>query len=223
MLDSQQETLSSVKSSTDLARLSVPPHRAELFLERLANLDAGDVPKTRTFAERFMDLLPKRAGKGLFASLDDFYKRFGVRSSFLWEQFQPRLRAIWREPAPLLKEGRLLVLAGTYMQEGSLPAREGDLSVQAVRSLEELYKEPDRFLMVLLYALKHVHLLRYCANPNCKEPYFVARRGSQVYCSSPCAEPAQREAKLKWWHEHGDVRRKKSRGKRGRDAKTKKA
>jgi len=76
------------------------------------------------------------------------------------------------------------------------------------------------FLGVLLYALKHAHLLRFCANPTCKEPFFVARRGSQIYCSSECAKPAQKEAKLKWWNEYGAERRKKSSGKKkGKHAK----
>jgi len=76
------------------------------------------------------------------------------------------------------------------------------------------------FLGVLLYALKHSHLLRFCANPTCKEPFFVARRGSQIYCGSECAKPAQKEAKLKWWNEYGAERRQRQLGKkRGKNAK----
>jgi hypothetical protein len=132
----------------------------------------------------------------------------GDKEYFTWAEAQPMLRQIWKEPAPLLKEAGFMRLAAAYMEEHGSGA---------------IGWPPDRFLTVLIYALKHVHLLRYCANPECKEPYFVARRGSQIYCSSPCATPAQKEAKLNWWREHGDARRKKSRKRRGKHAKAKKA
>lgn len=113
------------------------------------------------------------------------------------------IREIWKEPDVQIKEWGFMRLAGTYMIEHT--KKVGPVG-------------PDGFLLVLLYALKHVRLLRYCANPGCKEPYFVARRSSQFYCSSPCAKPAQKEAKLKWWYDHGDARRKKPRKTRGKHA-----
>jgi hypothetical protein len=189
-------------SSTDLASLSVPARRAELILERLANLDTSNSRRVKVFIEAFADLLPGAApiepASGKLPSLTEFEA-----------QIKSTLQDIWKEPVPLLKEARLLVLAG----------------FEARYEAEEVKSRPipDGFLMVLLYAVKHAHLLRYCANPACKEPYFVARRGSQIYCSSPCSKPAQREAKVKWWREHGDARRKKSRKRRGKHAKAKKA
>jgi hypothetical protein len=119
----------------------------------------------------------------------------------------------------LLKEAGLMMLTGTYMKACTPSDWDPASGWMPARETWSLFQSPDRFLMVLLYASKHVHLLRYCANPECKEPYFVARRRSRTYCSSPCAEPAQREAKLKWWSDHGDARRKKSRKGRGKHAK----
>jgi hypothetical protein len=215
-----------LNSSTELARLSVGPQRAALFLERLANLDVADSSKLWSFAERFEDILPKNAPEPTLGHIpDDFFRRFGVRSRFL-KQAQEQLRALWREQAPLLKEANLMILAGRYMQECQPPAGTEGIPVD-MRGILGLTRGPDRFLMVLLYALKHVHLLRYCANPDCREPYFVAQRASQIYCGGPCAAPAQREYKIRWWREYGAARRKKlskkQRGSGGQHAKTKKA
>jgi DNA-binding transcriptional regulator GbsR (MarR family) len=65
------------------------------------------------------------------------------------------------------------------------------------------------FVSVLLYALEHAHLLKYCQNPGCREPYFIAERVSQNVCSVACAKPIQREAKRRWWQEHGEEWRRK--------------
>ena len=43
---------------------------------------------------------------------------------------------------------------------------------------------------------------RKCKNPSCEAPYFFAARRSQKYCSEPCARPAQRAAKRKWWRKN---------------------
>ena len=168
----------------------------ELFLERLANLDSGNERRTKVFVESFGDLLPSPTH-----SKDSQLTEVESTMQF-W------LQEIWKEPSPLLKEARLMVLAG-YEQR-----RQVETALEEGRDTRLTL-----FLMVLLYAVKHAHLLRYCANPTCKEPYFVARRGSQIYCSSPCAKPAQKEAKMKWWNEHGVKRREKSRGKKVKHAK----
>jgi hypothetical protein len=49
--------------------------------------------------------------------------------------------------------------------------------------------------------------LRRCPNPACPAPYFFATRKGQKFCSAVCAEPAQREAKRKWWNENRGVER----------------
>ncbi len=43
----------------------------------------------------------------------------------------------------------------------------------------------------------------YCQNPVCHTPYFLATKLGQRFCSSPCARPAQQEAKRRWWTNHG--------------------
>src|SRR5262249_30721012 len=53
------------------------------------------------------------------------------------------------------------------------------------------------------YLLKHHRQARYCPNLNCPAPYFFAKRHTQRYCSSSCAQSGERETKRKWWAEHG--------------------
>lgn len=97
------------------------------------------------------------------------------------------LEAAWKEPDTVRKKGLLLLL-------GALSTVRHDFM-----SLDN----PREITMVMIYALEHSHLLRYCLNPACKRPYFIARRGSQIYCSEPCAKPARLEAQQRWWREHG--------------------
>jgi hypothetical protein len=193
--------------------------------------------KVRRFAERFSDLLPTRMKIGALEP-DKFPSTFSWLRRLLADPIQPQLRTVWREPAPLAKEAGLMMLAGAYMQGCS---RQSWSEISAtflpgvLRTLASLGVPPrgaDGFLMALVYAFKHVHLLRYCANPDCKEPYFVGKRASQIFCSEPCAAPAQKEAKLKWWNDQGKAWRKarrraqeKARAKRqrGKHAKAKKA
>ncbi|HJZ64701.1 MAG TPA: hypothetical protein VKD70_10300 [Candidatus Acidoferrum sp.] len=54
-------------------------------------------------------------------------------------------------------------------------------------------------------------VLRKCENEKCPTPFFVSRRGNQVFCSSDCAE---RVAKKRWWDRHGLEWRRKRTSKR---------
>jgi hypothetical protein len=47
-------------------------------------------------------------------------------------------------------------------------------------------------------------LMVYCAGPVCSAPYFLRepKAKGQAYCSPECADPARREAKLRWWNEN---------------------
>lgn len=49
--------------------------------------------------------------------------------------------------------------------------------------------------------------LRRCPNPTCPAPYFFATKKGQKFCSTACAEPAQRESKRKWWNENRAVKK----------------
>jgi hypothetical protein len=44
--------------------------------------------------------------------------------------------------------------------------------------------------------------LGVCRNRECPAPYYLLARRDQRFCSSHCAGPSKKAAKLKWWHEH---------------------
>jgi hypothetical protein len=45
-------------------------------------------------------------------------------------------------------------------------------------------------------------LMVYCEGPVCPAPYFFRTEKGQKYCSPECADPARKQAKLKWWNEN---------------------
>ncbi len=55
---------------------------------------------------------------------------------------------------------------------------------------------------------------RICANPECKNPHFIAKHLRQFQCSDLCAAWAQRQHKRTWWTAHRDEQRKKRAQKR---------
>lgn len=61
-----------------------------------------------------------------------------------------------------------------------------------------------------------------CANPDCANPFFLKKRGTQKYCEAgPCVAHAQRQYALRWWNAEGKKRRSKKHSKaRNRGRKT---
>jgi hypothetical protein len=87
------------------------------------------------------------------------------------------------------------------------------------------YLPKTQFQSALYELFKKGPLAKICANRDCPVPYFIADRVSQRYCSDACAAVFQREWKLRWHADHGkewrekraaELRRKKSRGKKGK-------
>ncbi len=70
-------------------------------------------------------------------------------------------------------------------------------------------KDEERKWLLLLrdraldFLLKWHYKARYCGNPDCPAHYFFGTRTNQQFCSEFCAEHGQREAKRRWWAEHG--------------------
>jgi len=52
---------------------------------------------------------------------------------------------------------------------------------------------------------------KYCANPSCPVPYFIAKRKDQTICdASDCKAEKQRQHALKWWRDKGNEKRRKT-------------
>jgi len=52
--------------------------------------------------------------------------------------------------------------------------------------------------------MKVVDRMTICDNPDCCTKYFIAGRKGQRFCSEKCSGEGDREAKRKWWREHGE-------------------
>jgi len=210
----QEENLSNKKSRNGGARLQVKTVRAELFLERIANLPRP-VRKARaeSLAKAFSDLMPRHmgfTGRSTAAFTADG-EAVPPRPLMLLKSLSAYLQDGWEEPSLVRRKLTMMRMAGTYMAFEETPeffmnTDEIDKNFPQPR---DLTPEPDMFVSVLLYALEHAHLLKYCQNPGCREPYFIAERVSQNVCSVACAKPIQREAKRRWWQEHGEDWRRK--------------
>jgi hypothetical protein len=68
-----------------------------------------------------------------------------------------------------------------------------DYSLQEVPALSP-------FEATLYWAQTNQRLMLYCASPTCAAPYFFRSEKGQKFCSPECADPARREAKLRWWN-----------------------
>ena len=62
---------------------------------------------------------------------------------------------------------------------------------------------PRNLGVVLAFAcVEHADYLRYCRNPECDMPFFIADKKDQKYCSDSCAAYGRKEAKRRWWKEN---------------------
>ncbi len=54
--------------------------------------------------------------------------------------------------------------------------------------------------MLIQGIFEHWEHFKFCANPHCAAPFFVAKRSDQMVCDAgDCKAAKQREHALKWW------------------------
>ena len=193
------------KSPQPQARLSVSAQRSELFLKQWTNLPWDiDEGRLKRFLEEFDDFLPTHGAKigperrsVPLASLLHADIPSTKKPEYVFWAVKDEVMGAWTQPTEVERQKRLLVTAGLYM------AASGTMGM-------------DGFLQVLLQAIRKAPFLAYCRNPECPHRFFIARRVGQPYCSHPCARPAQRETKRRWWNEVGKARREAAREKEKR-------
>jgi len=211
-------------SSESLQTLAQRVHarRAETFLQELLNLRTDDERACAKFNQRFSDLMPMHLSflpNELFppyASTD----APPISPTLLASMTRDYLAEVWGAPTVFAREITLMRFVGAYLHTEE-PRRH--LTSRVMKYNQEYWAKEaashvDTFLLVLLKALHIVDRMRYCPNPECPAPYFIAKRRSQKYCSDACALPAQREFKRAWWSDHGNEWRAK-RAKKPRSAK----
>ncbi len=67
---------------------------------------------------------------------------------------------------------------------------------------EFVYASNVKFHQALFLLLGRRRLAKVC--PHCSQ-CFLAKRGTQLYCSTDCSEIAEREWKREWWRKNGDA------------------
>jgi len=57
--------------------------------------------------------------------------------------------------------------------------------------------------MLIVGVFDHWGHFKYCANPKCATPYFIAMRKDQTVCDAEiCKAEKQREHARRWWNEN---------------------
>ena len=211
-------TATSQKSSRGDLAASHPARMKELLVD-LANL--RDDGLTR-FRKKWKSLLQFYRGEDVLARRDELRLLWTVE---LWtyriKQEPHRSFHQWRDslPAdfavPLTEHNRSLYDEWVEIGEGLLGPLEQHicnhwLILKGVRF--EVEWSENRKAVVATGRTLPPNLVRacvqvakrfgYCRNLQCAAPYFLASRRDQLYCSSDCAWPAKKAAKLKWWHAH---------------------
>jgi hypothetical protein len=67
---------------------------------------------------------------------------------------------------------------------------------------EFVYASNVKFHQALFVLLGRSRLAKVC--PHCSQ-CFLAKRGTQLYCSTDCSEIAEREWKREWWRKNGEA------------------
>lgn len=179
----------------------VTPTRAKVFLTRLANRSLDkDSAKLRLAYPEMVEPLPD-----------------SWEVALSWVQIY--LRLAWDTPDERYREWYLHEMRRHYrdsVTEASFRQEEpklGPLLFSAIpaagidRDLvdERLIRPPvvTPFEGAAFYFQSRVgNLAKHCQHSECAEPYFIADKRWQKFCSEACAGPANRESKRKWWREN---------------------
>lgn len=203
-LESDLLMSSSGKSSGKILGV-ITPARAEAFLTRLANRNLEkDIEKLKLAYPEMTEPLegrPQQWGDPLY-----------------WVQIY--LRSAWTAPDDRTRDWYLYELRRHYRDattEASLSRENPKLAhdffsaIPAPGIQQELVDE--RFLQpppektpfeaaVSYFQDKIGNRAKHCAHDDCPEPYFIAEKRWQKFCSEACAGPANRESKRKWWKDN---------------------
>jgi hypothetical protein len=210
----------------ELLNLSDLPHvrlglSGKDWIAARAKLNTHDLRAQRRFCAKFPEFMP--------VALPQHPKENVMANIEILHWYKRQLHDAWVQPTAILRQVFLLppltrMLKVRYETLNTPPA---DLSPEKLEGMRYYERYLGNLLMAFLHALNIADCLRFCLNPECPAPHFIATTRRQKYCSQTCAVPAQRAFKLAWWHEHGvewqrrrraqaNLQRTKSQGKRGK-------
>jgi hypothetical protein len=194
---------SSNKSSKEtevdnLANITVPI--AQRFLTELANL-SDDSSAMARFDKRFGSLIRSEIPMyvvGSWAAEEraerDLADEEMIQKYWL-SYFKEAVRRVWLLPDLRSKRWYVHRILTKFVF--------GDSRESYTDLVQGPLGPPSRLERILEELVRSNDSACHCRNSYCPAPFFFATRRGQKYCSEACAEPAQREAKQKWWSEHG--------------------
>jgi hypothetical protein len=117
------------------------------------------------------------------------------------------LRDAWRGGSTVQQSiDELLGLSSPSLVGGYFAERSPTISADWLRA-SLVFLPRDEFQAACYTLLRSSNLAKFCANPDCPAPYFIAKRATQRYCSPDCLKPFQKQWKLDWWNREGKARR----------------
>lgn len=151
-------------------------------------------PKVRTALRRIWHEKDARQRDWYFYRIRDEYHRMVVRAE------NPHLIDI-ADPSAA---NRLFALDRESQARRDDPAQRSRFFEDCAAGTELLEDVPRicPFEAAVYWLQVNQKLMVYCAGPMCAAPYFFRSEKGQRYCSPECADPARKEAKLKWWNEN---------------------
>lgn len=149
-----------------------------------------------------------------------FLKRWGgllgdVSASVF--SYQEELRHAWDAPNSRDRSWYLFMIRHSYafeMRRQAMAHTDAELTApmtpEKILALKQMMAAPPEIspLEAALYYLQEGigDRAKHCANVGCRDPYFIAEKRWQKYCSPRCAAPSNVEAKRRWWHENKEKR-----------------
>jgi hypothetical protein len=155
----------------------------------------------------------------VFAHFEHSAKKDYVGLETLLVKIKADLRRAWNEPDARHREWYLFQLRRIYHESNfrqqhkkdylhieaePKTANEWMLQWNAFVSIQRDLANPPpltAFEAAIFHCQQIATRAKYCSNPDCPAPYFIAKKPWQKYCSEVCAARGNREAKRKWWHE----------------------
>lgn len=190
----------------------VTPRQIEDFLQDLANLvpmwqKGGALGNAKRILRLYPNFFPssfpvdsalsRRASQELMKfpgeeSMQKQMAKFAGRVASLYHihYFTLALRKAWDQPDLRSREWYIDSLRREF-HEAMNPDMQGDLPPL------------NPFEQAMVHLKRVSARAKHCGNPDCGNPYFLAKKRSYKYCSPACSEPAQKAFKRDWWAENG--------------------
>jgi hypothetical protein len=122
------------------------------------------------------------------------------------------LRALWRVQDKMTRTWGMFRISQDWFLQGRRDLirfpRANDSDLLGV------LRAPSKTERLLSELVDLFEMARFCPNPQCVAPYFIATQPNQKFCGDGCARFGKRESQRRYWAEKGSSRRASQRSKK---------